>query len=442
MTTKLAGTKRQSYTVSDKLRIINFAEQHGNLAAEREFGVSESNVRLWRKSKENLKKMPRLKRANREAHVTERVKTALTRENTNLAVIPGGLTSILQPLDVSLNKPFKDGVRKRWMEWMAEGIHEFTASGRQKKPSEELILSWIAGAWQDISEEMIESSFLKCGITNSLDGSEDDLVYEANDDCNNELDDSFARELFQSDSESEFEGFDISGAAVHLMILLSTLSQEHGYTDTINKAHKEDIIGTIKVGPPTFNSLVMRSFKEPLGQVACWLECLQEYDYEVPSWEEGTLLERNQEEQLKVYPRSHKDISRPKSAEDLLNEENKKVLIVGRPGIEDNGQDENLHKTVKSMLKARVDNDPWGWDEKLHYCMMAFRSSVHSSTEYTPFELMFGREMRIPLDVMMGSGPMNNGSSYSEFVADLQDSLEAVYRDVRQNRQGSEAHGV
>ena len=41
-----------------------------------------------------------------------------------------------------------------------------------------------------------------------LDGSEDDVVYEANDDCNNELDDSFARELFQSDSESEFEGFD------------------------------------------------------------------------------------------------------------------------------------------------------------------------------------------------------------------------------------------
>ena len=56
---------------------------------------------------------------------------------------------------------------------------------------------------------MIESSFLKCGITNSLDGSEDDLVYEADNDCNSELDDSFARELFQSDSESEFEGFDI-----------------------------------------------------------------------------------------------------------------------------------------------------------------------------------------------------------------------------------------
>ena len=50
MATKLTTVKRQSYTVSDKLRIIQFAEQHGNRAAEREFGVSESNVRLWRPS--------------------------------------------------------------------------------------------------------------------------------------------------------------------------------------------------------------------------------------------------------------------------------------------------------------------------------------------------------------------------------------------------------
>lgn len=100
---------------------------------------------------------------------------------------------------------------------------------------------------------------------------------------------------------------------------------------------------------------------------------------------------------------------------------------------EDNGQVENLHKTLKSMQKARVDDDPQGWDEQPDYCMMAFRSSVHSSTEHTPFQLMFGREMRIPLDVMMGSGPMGNESSYSEFVADLQGSLEAAYRDVRQN---------
>ena len=51
-------------------------------------------------------------------------------------------------------KPFKDGVRKRWMEWMANGIHEFTATGRQKKPSEELICSWIADAWREIPDSL------------------------------------------------------------------------------------------------------------------------------------------------------------------------------------------------------------------------------------------------------------------------------------------------
>ena len=65
MATKFTATKRQSYTVSENLRIVNFAEQNGNRAAEREVGVSESNVRFWRKTKENMEKMPQLKCANR-----------------------------------------------------------------------------------------------------------------------------------------------------------------------------------------------------------------------------------------------------------------------------------------------------------------------------------------------------------------------------------------
>ena len=194
--------------------VPNINNKHGVVVSAQEKGWMNSDQmkvwieKAWRSRIGGLGRRSLLVYDAFEAHVTDPVKAAFKRENTDLAVIPGGLTSLLQLLDVSLNKPFKDRVRKKWMQWMADGIHEFTATGRQKKPSEELICSWISEAWNDIPAEMIAATFLKCGITNSLDGSEDDVVYESTEDANElNLDDSFLRELFASDSELEFEGF-------------------------------------------------------------------------------------------------------------------------------------------------------------------------------------------------------------------------------------------
>ena len=49
ITCEITAGKRQSYTVSDKLRIIQFPEQNGNRAAEREFGVSEKQCQVMAK---------------------------------------------------------------------------------------------------------------------------------------------------------------------------------------------------------------------------------------------------------------------------------------------------------------------------------------------------------------------------------------------------------
>jgi hypothetical protein len=42
------------------------------------------------------------------------MKRIRTEMETDLAVIPGGLMSVLQLLDVSVNMPFKDNVRNGW----------------------------------------------------------------------------------------------------------------------------------------------------------------------------------------------------------------------------------------------------------------------------------------------------------------------------------------
>lgn len=114
-------------------------------------------------------------------HTTEEVKDRLSRNGTDLVVIPGGMTSMLQPLDVSLNKPFKAHVKRYYAEWMAEGLYDLTPTGRVRRPDIALFCKWIVEAWKAIPGEMVRKSFKKCCITNNMDGTEDDLVHNSED---------------------------------------------------------------------------------------------------------------------------------------------------------------------------------------------------------------------------------------------------------------------
>ncbi|KAI5151324.1 hypothetical protein ENBRE01_2059 [Enteropsectra breve] len=51
------------------------------------------------------------------AHLTDAVKIAFGKKSI-LAVIPSGMTSKLQLLDISDNRSFKLNLRKHWEEWM------------------------------------------------------------------------------------------------------------------------------------------------------------------------------------------------------------------------------------------------------------------------------------------------------------------------------------
>ena len=63
---------------------------------------------------------------------SDRTKATLRRENIDVAMIPGGMMSLLQPLDVSINKPFKDRLRQRWADWMMQGEKSYTKTGKMQ----------------------------------------------------------------------------------------------------------------------------------------------------------------------------------------------------------------------------------------------------------------------------------------------------------------------
>lgn len=158
------------------------------------------------------------------AHLVDPVKRALHRNDTEMAVIPGGLTSVVQPLDVCLKKPFKDRLREKWTTWMVEGEKALTPGGKVKAASLTTVASWVLEAWRDLPGDMVERSFKKCGISNAIDGTEDDLLWEEEETCSAEeenededededpYDDQLTEEewrnLFgESDDEDEFDGF-------------------------------------------------------------------------------------------------------------------------------------------------------------------------------------------------------------------------------------------
>ena len=69
------------------------------------------------------------------------------------------------------------------------------------------------------------------------------------------------------------------------------------------------------------------------------------------------------------------------------------------------GQVERFNRTLVEMLRGRLQPDQKDWDLQLSACMMAYRSSVHESTGFTPNQLMLGHEIEVPPDVMTESTP-------------------------------------
>ena len=74
-------------------------------------------------------------------HVSEEIKNLYLSNNKRLLFIPPGLTSVLHPLDVSINKLFKEGIRNKYAE------HLIKNKDKSNKVNREDIIKWIADIW-------------------------------------------------------------------------------------------------------------------------------------------------------------------------------------------------------------------------------------------------------------------------------------------------------
>ena len=66
-----------------------------------------------------------------------------------------------------------------------------------------MVLRWIDQAWREIPVDLITRSFKSCGINNALDGTEDDLVWDDNEEEEAEDEEAPSDNEFETDSSDE-----------------------------------------------------------------------------------------------------------------------------------------------------------------------------------------------------------------------------------------------
>ena len=95
-----------------------------------------------------------------------------------------------------------------------------------------------------------------------------------------------------------------------------------------------------------------------------------------------------------------------------------------------NGQCERFNSTLCSMLGTLSEEEKSDWKSYLGCMTHAYNCTKHASTTYSPYYLMFGRHLRLPIDVEFGLPESNSGdnSSKSRYVQKLRRRLNYAFQ--------------
>jgi hypothetical protein len=66
-----------------------------------------------------------------------------------------------------------------------------------------------------------------------------------------------------------------------------------------------------------------------------------------------------------------------------------------------NGHVESSNRTLISLIKKKISNHPKQWHRILFEALWAHRISKHRATKVYPFELVYGQEAVLPLEISL-----------------------------------------
>ena len=101
---------------------------------------------------------------------------------------------------------------------------------------------------------------------------------------------------------------------------------------------------------------------------------------------------------------------------------------------------ERFNQTLKSMLRKAAVDEGKDWDKLIPYLLFAYREVPQSSTGFAPFELLYGRSVRGPLDVLRDTWEAGKRSEESvvSYVLSVREKLDKMSELVRDNLEAAQ----
>jgi Integrase zinc binding domain len=91
---------------------------------------------------------------------------------------------------------------------------------------------------------------------------------------------------------------------------------------------------------------------------------------------------------------------------------------------------ERNHRTIAEYLRSFVNKTQTDWCEWLPFVVFSYNTTPHTSTKYTPYELVYGRQAVLPTAIIQ---PPTFAYTYDNFLDDLKLKLQVTRQDARDN---------
>ncbi|GFX71364.1 hypothetical protein TNCV_2453751 [Trichonephila clavipes] len=95
------------------------------------------------------------------------------------------------------------------------------------------------------------------------------------------------------------------------------------------------------------------------------------------------------------------------------------------------GMVERFNRTILNSLSLLVSRNQQDWDEKLPFFLLAYRSSVRETTGYSPSQMLFGIDLRLPADLRF-SRPPDAPLAPEEYIEKLQAQMAEMHHLARE----------